>query len=97
MAQFANPTRGPLSDRSGVTTAGTSVQVAAQNLRRNLFFFQNLSNVVMFVNFGAVATNGSPSIQVSPADTLLYDVFCPTDGVNVWCASDVQPFTAKEG
>ncbi len=87
-----------MTDHSGTTTANTSVLVMAANPNRSFFFFQNLSNSVVFINFGAAATNGSPSIQIAPADTWSSDrMFVPTDAVYVWAASDALAFTAKEG
>ncbi len=90
--------RGPVTDDSGTTVGGASQQVIAQNTSRKFLFFQNTSHTTMFINFGAAATNGSPSIQIAPADTWTSEkFFIPTDAVYVWCSVAGKSFTAKEG
>jgi hypothetical protein len=86
-------------DKSGtIAAANTSQVVAAANPSRTYFVFQNVSDKVMWLNFGGVATLTQPSLQINPGGSITLDG--PTvvsDSVNVIGPNTGKAFTAKEG
>jgi len=90
---------GALTNRSGTITAGGSdQQIAASNSSRHFFFFQNVSDTDMWINFGAVANADQPSILVKPNGSMRIDgSFLPSGAVHVFCATTGKSFTCKEG
>jgi hypothetical protein len=89
--------QGTNTDRSGtLTTGGAAQQIAAANSSRKQFFFQNLSNATMWVNFGTAAVQGEPSIAVLPNYSLSFDGVVDTGLVSVIGATTGQAWTAKE-
>lgn len=92
-------TQANLVDRSGtITTNNTSQQVAAANPNRTYFFFENVSNAAMWVNFGSAATLTQPSILVSAngGSFVFEGPTVSSDAVFVICANAGKAFTAKE-
>jgi hypothetical protein len=92
---------GALTDAAtlAITAGATQQAVFAANLSRRFFYFQNISDTVMWVNFGANATADTPSISVAVSGGVLQfnSGFCPTGAVNVICATTGKKFVAKEG
>lgn len=93
------PTQGTLTDRSGtITTGGTAQSVAASLTTRKYFLFQNHSDTVMWINFGATAVADQPSIKVDAGAGFTFEgSFCSNQSVSVICATTGKKFTAKEG
>lgn len=87
-----------LTDRSGtITTANVSQQVAAANPARTYFFFDNVSDKPMWINFGSAATATQPSIQVSVGGSFVFEgPTVSSESVFVLCAAATRAFTAKE-
>lgn len=86
------------TDRSGtITAANTSQVVAAANPSRTFFMFQNVSDKVMWLNFGAAATQTQPSFQINPGGSItLSGPTIISDAVNVIGPNTGKAFTAKE-
>jgi hypothetical protein len=86
-------------DKSGtIAVANTSQVVAAANPSRTYFVFQNVSDKVMWLNFGGAATLTQPSLQINPGGSIT--ISGPTvvsDSVNVIGPNAGKAFTAKEG
>jgi hypothetical protein len=92
------------TDRSGsVTTGGTSQQLAAANSTRKYLLLINLSDTIMWVNFGTAAVADQPSIPLGPANAI-YDGgileynagVVPSGSVNLLCATTGKKFVCKE-
>jgi len=89
---------GAVTDGSGsITTGGTSQQIFSANTSRRWLLVQNISNAVLYVNFGAAAVVDSNSIKLnanasyeSPAG------FVTTATVTVIGATTGQKFVAKQ-
>lgn len=97
-ATTASPS-GAYTNRSGtLAAAATSQPIAAANASRKAFFFQNLSNESLWVNFTTLATQSQPSIEVLPKGVLwLTSEFITTEAINVIGATLGSAFAAKEG
>ncbi len=93
--------QGLLTNRSGTVAAGGAAQQAAPaNPERRYLLVQNptASPDTLWVRFGATATAASPSIELPPGATLVFEAeFVPTDSVSVIAATPGTPFTAWEG
>lgn len=90
----------PVTNRSGSITAGTTSQVAAvANTARKWLVIQNPSTETepLYVEFGAVATIASTSMELEPGAMLLFDVAVPTDSINVNATSTLHKFFVLEG
>lgn len=87
------------TNRSGtITTGGTSQQIAAALSSRRGFWFQNVSDTVMYIQEGGSATAGQPSIMVA-ANGGYYE--SPAHGsttgtLNVTCATTGKAFSCRE-
>jgi len=90
---------GSLTDRSGsITTGGTAQTVAAANWQRTYFFFMNLSDTDMSLDFGASATADTALLLVSKGSVeFVAPGFVPGGLVSVLCASTGKKFACKEG
>lgn len=91
--------RGKLRNGSGtIASGGTAQQVFAACESRTYLLVQNLSDTVMYLDFGTDAAAAAGSILLAanggsyecPAD------FCPTQRVSIFCATTGKAFTAKE-
>lgn len=86
------------TDRSGtIAAANTAQDVCAENMKRYGFFFQNVSDTDMWLNFGSNATADQPSIKVIAGalwEAPLNGV--PVARVSVICSVLGKKFTAKE-
>lgn len=91
--------RGKLIDRSGSTKAAATSEVIALRFERRYFFFQNLSDTTMWLNFGADATEGAGSIRVEPDTQPLFfeGEFIPAQDVRLICSAQDKAYTCKEG
>ncbi len=90
------PVTGTLDDASGsITTGGTSQVVVAENFDRSYLLFQNHSDTDMWLNFGAAAVAGQPSIKI-PAGVAYTPSFVDNRSVNVLCATTGKQFTCKQ-
>lgn len=90
---------GALTDRSGTLAAGaTSQAVAAANAARKYFFFENVSDTDMWINFGVAAVANQPSILVlaNGGSFTMEGAFVSNQAVNVICATIGKAYTAKE-
>lgn len=94
-----HPVRGEMVDRSDViATGGLAQEVMATNPERAYFFFQNLSDTDMWLDFGVEAVDDSPSILIPSGQAFpLGDSFIPTQSVSVLCTATAKKFIAKEG
>lgn len=99
------PAGGALTDAAArtITVGGTSQTVFAANAARRYLIIQNLSADELFVNFGAAATAGSPSIGLAPADgaipggTVIFEgSYIPTSSVTIIGATTGDSFSAKQ-
>jgi hypothetical protein len=88
---------GSLTDGSNtITTADTSQEVFAELSNRNYFYFSNISNHVMYVNFGENADTTS-SYKVSSGEKIVFESgFVPSSQVNVICGTQGAAFVAKQ-
>ena len=85
------------TDRSGTTTATTSVTVMAANASRQYVFFQNVSDTDMWIDFGTAATNNQPSMKITPGSSFVMEgSVINTSSVLVYCTASSKAFTAKE-
>lgn len=86
------------ADRSGTLTAGGTAQdIVAANKNRQWLLFQNVSNEDMWLNFGAVAVAGQPSIKIVAGGSYENPPhFCPTGRISVIGATTGKAFTCKE-
>lgn len=85
------------TDGSGSIVAGaTSQQVFAANSARRYFFFLNLSDTDMWINFGSAAVADQPSIKI-PANGGFFEPLVSSDeAVHVICATLGKKFVAKQ-
>lgn len=90
------PTRGVLTDHSGVTTLSSAV-LAPANANRNYLFIQLLSGNA-WINFGSAATADSPSIKLTSGSVFTMEGnFLSNQAVNIIGATSGLKFVAKEG
>lgn len=90
MNQSAN-----FTDNSGSITLGATAQtVAAANARRSYFFFLNISDTDMWLNFGATAVADQPSIKIL-AGGFYEPLVVPLNLVSVICATTGKKFVCK--
>lgn len=90
---------GSVTDGSGtITTGGVDQTVFAANSSRCYLFFQNLSDTVMYLNFGAAATAGAGSVQVAASGGafVMEGTFISGQAIHVFCATTGKAFTAKQ-
>ena len=95
------PSTGNVIDRSGstaVTTAAAGTQsVMSANESRTYLVFQNISDTLMRINFGQVATEAN-GIQVQPGGSVTFNsAWVPSQELFVRCSSTGKEFVAKEG
>lgn len=92
------PQRGAFTDRSGTINIGaTSQQLAPANPNRRFLFVQNLSAGDLWINFGAPATQGQPSIKLRPEAAWCMELnVVSTDQVTIIGAAAGQAYAAKE-
>jgi hypothetical protein len=84
-------------DRSGViAVAATAQQIMPANNVRQFFFFQNVSDTDMWINFDVAAAPNQPSILIPPGGDLMLDRWCTRKFASVYCLYAAKPFTAKE-
>lgn len=90
---------GPMLNRSGtITTGGVSQQIMVANANREYLFVQNLSTENLFINFGAAASIGQPSMKIPPDGSFVMESkFVASDAVFIAGATTGSAFTAKEG
>ena len=95
---IVRPYAGTLTDFSGTAT-NTSSQAIAANTNRKYLLIHNPSGNTMWINFGAAATNSTPSIELTPNTFFIMEgSFVSTQAVNVIRAGAANvDFTAKEG
>jgi hypothetical protein len=87
---------GEYTDQSGtITSGGASQEVCPSNASRRFFFFQNVSDTDMWLNFSTSATASQPSIKVATGLAFEPDVV-DTGSVHVICATTGKEFTCKE-
>lgn len=99
-AQFGVLMETPL-DASGAIAVDATAQplltaVQPGDKDRRYFLFQNNSANPMWLNFGAVAVDAPPSIQIA-AGTAYENPphFCPAGAVSVWGTTAADAFTCK--
>lgn len=93
------PSNGIVIDRSGAILAGgVSFEVMPANESRTYLVFQNISDTIMHINFGAAATVDSNSIRVGAGGSVTFNGgWVPSQAVNVICSSSGKSWVAKEG
>jgi hypothetical protein len=94
------PSGGNLTDCSGtITEGGTSQELVAALTTRKYLLIQNLSDEVMWINFGADAEADSGSIKLAVASDpfIMQGSFVSTQTVNIVSATTGKAYTAKEG
>lgn len=83
---------------NAITTGGAAQTVLTANSARQFFFFQNISDEDMWINFGTAATQDTPSIKIEPGSS--YEApshFVPSGLVSVISATTGKKFVCKEG
>ena len=96
------PSTGNVIERSGSTAFSALVASGLQtvmpaNESRTYLVFQNASDTLMRINFGAAATEAN-GIQVPPGGSVTFNSsWVPSQAVFLRCSSDAKPFVAKEG
>lgn len=93
------PTQVTLTDRSGtLTAANTSQQLAPANPGRRYLLIENLASEVMWINFGAAATQSEPSIQLAAngGTFVMEGSVVSTEAVYVIATTAGHAWTAKE-
>jgi hypothetical protein len=92
------PSNGIVIDRSAATTGTSSQEVMPANESRVYLVFQNISDTIMHINFGAAATADSNSIRVNAGGSVTFNGgWVPSQAVNVICSSSGKKWVAKEG
>ena len=88
---------GSLTDGSNtITTQNVSQEVFAALSGRNYFYFCNISNHIMYVNFGDPADTTS-SYKVASGEKLVFESgFVPSTQINVICGTQGASFVAKQ-
>lgn len=98
---MASQTGGLTSRSSAVVTAANSIQLAAANNGRQYLLVQNISDVVVYVAFGAAATVGAGSVYLAAnGGSIIFEgnQFVPGDTVNAIAASSSgKSVTVLEG
>jgi hypothetical protein len=93
---LVEPRRGSFTDGSGViASGGVSQQIFTTNLVRDYLYFQNVSDTVMRVEYGAVATSSS-QIVLPNGGEIRSDFFVTTQSLNVFCITTGKAFVARE-
>lgn len=93
------PTAGTMTDRSGtITTGGTAQQVMAASANRRYLFFQNVSEIDLWINYGATnAVANQPSIKVGPDGSMVLEGSSISgERVSVFGTTTGAAYTAKE-
>lgn len=102
LSSGSKPSTGTVIDRSGNTQFSSLVTSGQQavmnaNTARTYLVFQNVSDTLMRINFGAAATEAN-GIQVQPGGSVTFNAaWIPSQSVFLRCISDAKPFVAKEG
>jgi len=91
--------QGILNDgSSSIAAAGTSQQVFGVNINRKYLLIQNASSANLWFNFTDSATEGPPSLVLTPgASFIMENNFVSTEAVNIIGGTAGQAFVAKEG
>lgn len=87
---------GTYTDKSDtISTGGASQELAASNSSRINILVQNPTSEIesLFVNFGAAATGGGDSVELTPGGL---QVFNTTQQITVIAATTGHAFVAKE-
>ena len=92
-----NPNASP-TDRSGTITTGGAAQVAMAALStRKGYFFQNISNEIMWGSFtGTAAPNAAGSFPIQPNGIIRSTQVCETTALSIYGATTGKVFTALE-
>lgn len=96
-----------ITDRSGTITTGATAQtIAAANATRRYLLIANVSDIVLWVNFGATAVADQPSIPLkacaaagdgSGGSIVFEGSYVPSDLVSLIGATTGKKFVCKEG
>lgn len=94
------------TDRSGtITSGGTAQTLAAANASRKYILIINISDTIMWVNFGVTAVQDSPSIPLMPSTAagagdggfVEYEgLVCPSGLASIIGPTTGKKFVAKE-
>lgn len=88
--------QGACTSKSGTITAGgTSQLVAAAHPDRNYFYFQNISDTIMYLNLTTPATTSCIPVA-SGGGSFVWDNFVPNNPIHVFCAVTGKAFIAFE-
>lgn len=88
-----------MEDNSGVITAANTSQTvcSAEISRRYLLILNCSENNVLWLNFGAAATIGQPSIRLDPLGSFIFEgTICCNDTVNLIGSVANSPYTIKQ-
>ena len=84
------------SASSGAAAAGAHIVMVA-NESRTYFVFQNISDTVMSINFGADA-GAADGIVVQPGGSVTFNsAWVPSQEVRLRCSSSSKSYVAKQG
>ena len=88
---------GTYTDRSGTTDATSQIIMTAENYKiRAGWFFQNISDTVMYINFTSAASAAGTSIQLGAGQSISSGNFCTQERISLYCAVSGKKFVAKE-
>lgn len=91
-------TNTPVDGSGAITSGGTSQVVFAANESRRFFIFQNISDIDMYINFGAAAVADSNSIKIIAGSSWeAPSNWCPQTSITVIGATTGKKFIAKSG
>lgn len=91
------PITGTLDDFSGgIDTASISQTLAAENNDRSYLHIQNHGPDVMWIQFGAAAVVGQPSIAIQPGESYVPS-FVDSRAIHAISEDATNTFTAKQG
>ena len=88
---------GTYTDRSGSTDTTSQIIMAAESINRRAgWFFQNISDTVMYINFTSAASAAGTSIQLGAGQSISSGNFCTQERISLYCAVSGKKFVAKE-
>jgi hypothetical protein len=88
---------GTYTDRSGTTDTTSQIIMTAENYKiRAGWFFQNISDTVMYINFTSAASAAGTSIQLPAGQSISSGSFCTQERISLYCAVIGKKFVAKE-
>jgi len=87
----------PIDRSSSITTGGAAQTVMAALSTRKGYFFQNISNEIMWGSFtGTAAPNAAGSFPIQPNGIIRSTQVCETTALSIYGATTGKVYTAWE-